>query len=173
MSLFDEWVALYEEQDNKSFKKFWDEYSTAETKIYKYLLSRPDEKFSGTVKERADELGVSHPIFAGFLDGINESLKNPMSKEELESIDEDTAFELDVDYEKLYFNMHNAKADYLYSLPEWDDILTEERRAEIAREYKMSKTVVKGVKIGRNDPCPCGSGKKYKKCCGAGKTQSV
>jgi preprotein translocase subunit SecA len=27
----------------------------------------------------------------------------------------------------------------------------------------------KGQKIGRNDPCPCGSGKKYKKCCGAGK----
>ena len=25
---------------------------------------------------------------------------------------------------------------------------------------------VKKVKIGRNDPCPCGSGKKYKKCCG-------
>lgn len=28
------------------------------------------------------------------------------------------------------------------------------------------KTVRKGKKIGRNDPCPCGSGKKYKKCCG-------
>ncbi len=28
------------------------------------------------------------------------------------------------------------------------------------------KTVVKGDKVGRNDPCPCGSGKKYKKCCG-------
>jgi len=26
--------------------------------------------------------------------------------------------------------------------------------------------VVVGPKIGRNDPCPCGSGKKYKKCCG-------
>lgn len=25
---------------------------------------------------------------------------------------------------------------------------------------------VRDVKIGRNDPCPCGSGKKYKKCCG-------
>ncbi|MCG2697671.1 SEC-C domain-containing protein [Candidatus Parcubacteria bacterium] len=23
-----------------------------------------------------------------------------------------------------------------------------------------------GNKVGRNDPCPCGSGKKYKKCCG-------
>ncbi len=29
-----------------------------------------------------------------------------------------------------------------------------------------SKTVVKAAKIGRNDPCPCGSGKKYKHCCG-------
>ncbi|MCI9274437.1 MAG: preprotein translocase subunit SecA [Clostridiales bacterium] len=28
------------------------------------------------------------------------------------------------------------------------------------------KTVRKGQKVGRNDPCPCGSGKKYKKCCG-------
>jgi uncharacterized protein YecA (UPF0149 family) len=27
--------------------------------------------------------------------------------------------------------------------------------------------VKKGEKVGRNDPCPCGSGKKYKKCCGA------
>ena len=26
--------------------------------------------------------------------------------------------------------------------------------------------VKKGQKVGRNDPCPCGSGKKYKKCCG-------
>jgi preprotein translocase subunit SecA len=30
------------------------------------------------------------------------------------------------------------------------------------------KTVKRdGKKVGRNDPCPCGSGKKYKKCCGA------
>jgi preprotein translocase subunit SecA len=27
--------------------------------------------------------------------------------------------------------------------------------------------VVAGAKVGRNDPCPCGSGKKYKKCHGA------
>ena len=29
------------------------------------------------------------------------------------------------------------------------------------------RPVKKGEKVGRNDPCPCGSGKKYKKCCGA------
>ncbi len=32
-----------------------------------------------------------------------------------------------------------------------------------------SQTVVRASpKVGRNDPCPCGSGKKYKKCCGVG-----
>lgn len=30
----------------------------------------------------------------------------------------------------------------------------------------VRKPIVKGKKVGRNDPCPCGSGKKYKKCCG-------
>ncbi len=33
-------------------------------------------------------------------------------------------------------------------------------------ENKPSGTIVKGKKVGRNDPCPCGSGKKYKNCCG-------
>ena len=33
----------------------------------------------------------------------------------------------------------------------------------------VNKTVRGVKKIGRNDPCPCGSGKKYKKCCGANK----
>jgi preprotein translocase subunit SecA len=34
----------------------------------------------------------------------------------------------------------------------------------------VRKPVVKGTKVGRNDPCPCGSGKKYKKCCGQNDT---
>ena len=34
----------------------------------------------------------------------------------------------------------------------------------------VRKPVVKGAKVGRNDPCPCGSGKKYKKCCGQNET---
>ena len=35
------------------------------------------------------------------------------------------------------------------------------------KEGGMNKTIVNnGPKIGRNDPCPCGSGKKYKNCCG-------
>jgi preprotein translocase subunit SecA len=37
-------------------------------------------------------------------------------------------------------------------------------------EVKKAKTVRSGAKVGRNDPCPCGSGKKYKKCCGKAAT---
>ncbi|WP_374546192.1 YchJ family protein [Rhodoblastus sp.] len=43
-----------------------------------------------------------------------------------------------------------------------------EGRWRFARELPMKgETVVLGAQPGRNDPCPCGSGKKYKKCCGA------
>ena len=37
------------------------------------------------------------------------------------------------------------------------------------QEYGAVKPIVKNKESGRNDPCPCGSGKKYKKCCGANK----
>ncbi len=36
----------------------------------------------------------------------------------------------------------------------------------ISDSSRPSPNISSGVKIGRNDPCPCGSGKKYKKCCG-------
>jgi hypothetical protein len=35
-------------------------------------------------------------------------------------------------------------------------------------EYAAPKPFIREPKIGRNDPCPCGSGKKHKKCCGKG-----
>ena len=99
----------------------------------------------------------------GFLDGINESLKEPNPIEEM---DADTQVKIEIDVEKLYYNMVEAKAEWLYEMPEWDHILTPERRKELFREQKKSGTIVKEKKIGRNDPCPCGSGKKYKHCCG-------
>ena len=43
----------------------------------------------------------------------------------------------------------------------------EQARMAGAGEAGTVQQVVRGEKVGRNDPCPCGSGKKYKKCCGA------
>ena len=80
-----------------------------------------------------------------------------------------TTVSLCFDKELLYKNMVDAKADWLYNLPQWDKIFTPEKRKELYLEQKKSGTVVKAHKIGRNDPCPCGSGKKYKFCCGRNK----
>ncbi len=41
-----------------------------------------------------------------------------------------------------------------------------ENYTESEPEQEMQGTVVNEYKVGRNEPCPCGSGKKYKKCCG-------
>lgn len=82
-------------------------------------------------------------------------------------MEEDTEVSLGFDKEKLYMNMVEAKADWLYGLPEWNDIFSREKQDELYKEQKKSHTFVReGRKIGRNDPCPCGSGKKYKNCCG-------
>ena len=50
--------------------------------------------------------------------------------------------------------MVGAKAEWLYTLPQWDALLTPERRKELYKEQKSSTTIVKDKKIGRNDPCP-------------------
>lgn len=41
-----------------------------------------------------------------------------------------------------------------------------QERIDVMKETRIQQVIRKGPKIHRNDPCPCGSGKKYKKCCG-------
>jgi preprotein translocase subunit SecA len=89
-----------------------------------------------------------------------------MTEDDLEKIDESSDISLDIDLEKLYLNMLNADAPHLYGLEQWDELLSEEKKKELVKTHRRAGTVVKGEKIGRNDPCPCGSGKKYKHCCG-------
>ncbi len=168
MSLFENWrsTAYNSEQDEKEQKKFWDVYFEKEEAVYEKLLTNPGEIVEGTVAELAAKYDMDAMTFVGYLDGINDSLVNPMNLEELE---ESSIVKLEIDHEKLYYNMLAAKAEWLYSLPQWDSILTPEKRKEITKEQRLSGTVVKAKEPGRNDPCPCGSGKKYKKCCGANK----
>ena len=147
-------------------EKFWGTYFQIEKEIYEQLLSNPDEEVKGTVKELAEKYGQEVLTMVGFLDGINESLKEPNPIEEMEA---DTVVKLPIDLESLYYHMVEAGADWLYELPEWDELLTPERRKELYREQKKSGTIVKERKVGRNEPCPCGSGKKYKYCCGRAK----
>ncbi|MCD8396796.1 MAG: SEC-C domain-containing protein [Lachnospiraceae bacterium] len=165
MGLLETWrnTAYSQETDKKTLQKFWSDYFLKEKGIYEQLLENPEEAVTGTVKELAEKYNVTVMEMTGFLDGINESLKQPNPIEEM---DEDTTVSLDFDNEMLYKNMVDAKADWLYNIPAWENIFDADKRHALYIEAKKMNTVVKGKKIGRNDPCPCGSGKKYKYCCG-------
>ncbi len=168
MSLLQTWrdKAYDQNADKGALQRFWQNYFLLEKGIYEQLLTNPDEEVKGTVKELADKYNIDVFAMTGFLDGINDSLKVPNPIEEME---EDTVVSLAFDKELLYKNMVDARADWLYELPMWDEIFTPEKKKELYLEQKKSGTVVKPKKVFPNDPCPCGSGKKYKKCCGRNK----
>ena len=167
MTILEQWrsIAYNQNADKNKLQRFWANYFNIEKNIYEQLLENPDETVSGTVKELAEKYGTEVLIMTGFLDGINESLKgyeNP-----IDTMAEDTVVKIEIDPEKLYYNMVEAKASWLYELPQWTEILSAETRTELYKKQKASGTVRRqGHKIYPNDPCPCGSGKKYKKCCG-------
>ncbi len=166
MSLYKQWTDLIEGQTDDTFEEFWEEYSQTETRIYENILENKDVHLAGKFSQLVEKFEANPVIFMGFLDGIQTSLNNPF---DLEETNEESNIDLDIDFEKLFFNMLKAEAEYLYTLPQWEDVLSEEKIVEIIKDFKRSKTVHKEKEPGRNDPCPCGSGKKYKKCCGANK----
>lgn len=165
MALLEEWqkIAYDQQADRGKLQKFWQRYFMLEKGVYEKLLTNPDEKVEGTVKELAEKYDLSIMDMTGFLDGINDSLVTPNP---IDTMEEDTKVSLAFNKEKLYKNMVDAKADWLYELPQWDEIFDADTKRKLYLEQKKSGTVVVGKKVGRNDPCPCGSGKKYKFCCG-------
>ena len=142
MSLYKQWTDMVVEYvKTKGEAAFWNEYTKIETAIYRDLLANSKEAVKTTITDFAKKYETSEEFIMGFVDGINDSLNNSYDLEALTATDE---LVLDINLEKLYFNMLEAKAEYLY----------------------MSCSVRNENKVGRNDACPCGSGKKYKKCCG-------
>ena len=165
MSLLTDWREFAYSHDDRTREgqEFWIGYFNQEKAVYEQILATPEEPVSGTVTELAQKYNMELTYFVGFLDGINESL---VEENDLEDLSEDSHVSLAFDKEKLYKNMVDAKADWLYELPQWKEIFSEEKLKQLYTEQKKSGTVVKAAKVYPNDPCPCGSGKKYKKCCG-------
>ena len=165
MGILQQWRdKAYDEKANKGdLQRLWSAYFAKEKEIYAQLLKNPDEVVKGTVKELAEKFDVDLMTMVGFLDGIHDSLKD---QNPIDDMEEDTVVNLGFDKELLYKNMVAAGADWLYDLEEWKTIFDEDKRKDLYKEQKASGTVIKPAKIYPNDPCPCGSGKKYKKCHG-------
>ena len=86
MALLEQWrkTAYDETISQDKLQKLWDDYFQEEKGIYEQLLKNPDEVVDGTVKELAEKYGVTVMTMTGFLDGINDSLKesNPIEERE-------------------------------------------------------------------------------------------
>jgi uncharacterized protein YecA (UPF0149 family) len=167
MSYYDQWQEILSagnsSQENEAEIQ---KYYQLETAAYERILQEQQEHIQGKASEVAADLGFGDQmtIFLGFLDGLQTSLQNRL---DLSAVEDETEIMLDIDFRKLYWQMHEAKAEWLYSLKAWDEVMPKEEQQALTREYRTSK-IVRREKIGRNDPCTCGSGKKYKNCCGKG-----
>lgn len=164
MSLYTEWNEnLKEITSQDEYQEFFKNYMGKEAECYKKILESKNPTIKGTLKDLAVQNEMSNLEFIGFLDGASTSFKDTLN---LDDLTEDSEITAEFNWEKLLWNMHDAKADWLYGMNEWDNIFDEEKKKEIKKDFNKSKQVIVGEKTGRNDPCPCGSGKKYKKCCG-------
>ncbi|WP_160724792.1 YecA family protein [Bacillus sp. USDA818B3_A] len=99
-------------------------------------------------------------------DLLIEALCHHFSKEALPEISEHMKKEYTttlVDIEQIGYGYYSIIGEYHPELKFW-------KQAALERELEFNQAsmqaAVPEVKVGRNDPCPCGSGKKYKKCCG-------
>ncbi|NJP41593.1 SEC-C domain-containing protein [Oscillospiraceae bacterium HV4-5-C5C] len=166
MSYFSEWSKKIEDSsDQQAFEAYVARYYELEQGAYKEILSSyPDKVWKMPAAQMAAELHFDGDmeIFLGFLDGIQSSLTQEL---DLESIQEDTPVELEIDFEKLLYNMHDAGAKWLFGLEEWNHVFDAQQQEAVALKFRKDHIAV-STKVGRNDPCPCGSGKKYKNCCG-------
>lgn len=163
MSLYEQWTQLLEKERTQiEADEFWTEYLKKEKEVYQELLENHNTVIEGKLSQLGARFNMDPVEFSGFIDGINSSLVEDIKIEEL---CEDSEIRFNIDFEKLFFNMLGAKADWLYNLDQWDKVLSIEKRIEIRKDFNKSRIAVSN-KIGRNQSCPCGSGKKYKKCCG-------
>lgn len=167
MTLYEKWNWQFSRENAQGGEAFITQYYQKEKKAYASILAGKNPEIETTVADFAVKYGMEEFEVTGFAEGIRTSLNNEADVDP-EKLESESPLKMSINWEKLYINMHKAKAHWLFNLPEWDGIYSEDERAAIMRNYHKSIQAV-SEKVGRNSPCPCGSGKKYKNCCGAGK----
>lgn len=144
----------------KKFYKFMHEKGLVSKELYDEMLAEIKENMPEwlATMERFDDPTIDDPMeiwFGGEQDALS-ALHDQLSEAE-----DDAEFLPDND-------SSTARQGSLF------DILTEDAgpensngAPEVSSSKPSSNLSAKSSKVGRNEPCPCGSGKKYKKCCGS------
>ncbi|BEP27908.1 preprotein translocase subunit SecA [Helicovermis profundi] len=146
-----------------------------EKKLLEYAFNKYEEKEEEVTSERMRELEryvLLKIVDSKWIDHIDamEQLKQGIGLRAVGNEDPVRAYQFEgFDmFNEMTENIQSDTVRLLYNVNVETDT-TRKKVAVITNEgpVETKKPVKRGVKIGRNDPCPCGSGKKYKKCCGA------
>ncbi|MCI8394860.1 MAG: preprotein translocase subunit SecA [Bacilli bacterium] len=151
--------------------------SKKEEEIIEYLTNEVNEDYEEKIKdapnfeefEKAIILRVIDSLWVNHLNEM-EHLKDGIMLRGYGQINPLQAYTMDGFelFERLLTKIDNNVAQFLLKAEIEQNL---ERKQVIQGnandgKEKVGHTVVKDKKVGRNDPCPCGSGKKYKQCCG-------
>ena len=193
MHILPENIGIEKEEFEKYVQKIYGiEYNVETDKIEKIreeLKNLAEEKY----REKEEELGTEElrkyeryvilkTVDAKWMDHIDamDQLKqgvnlraygqrDPVTEFKYESYDMFNEMTASIEEEVIRTILHSRKVqEQENKLPDiMKKLMTNFEAAKAATTEKSQPKVNKGEKVGRNDPCPCGSGKKYKKCCGA------
>jgi uncharacterized protein YecA (UPF0149 family) len=109
---------------------------------------------------------------------IVEALCHQLSEEGLEVVEkaaEEDSYSDIYESERIFYGFYKVMGVEHPKLGEWQRIANQRDEDYVKRKQELEgeetavpqiQPVINETKVGRNDPCPCGSGKKYKKCCG-------
>jgi preprotein translocase subunit SecA len=107
-------------------------------------------------------------LFGEFMKGIRERVTEVIFKVRLQQ-----SFVMKNVYDNAVENFQRPSGSGVGASPAAQEVRAERAAAsdepppvENAKDHQIKTIVNEGPKVGRNDPCPCGSGKKYKQCCG-------
>lgn len=161
-----------DEEIDLEFIEFYDTLDEEQKNLYMEMAGVEDDneiekmakKFRATLNEKQEKLFMDYMSISE-----DEEVLDPKLVKFLNSIDENTQEE--------FFSLSDNKSDdeeenirqvdkFVNTLNKKQKRLFVDYAASIPEEEIHKPVIIKNeLKVGRNDPCPCGSGKKYKKCC--------
>lgn len=141
--------------------------------IAKEMYAKKEEEFSSEQMREIERVILLRVVDSKWMDHIDamEHLKQGIGLRAYKQQDPSQAYQFEGSsmFEEMIYNIKIDTVKYLYHVQVQRAPERERVAKETATNYDDSvkqEPIRKDHKIGRNDPCPCGSGKKYKNCCG-------
>jgi preprotein translocase subunit SecA len=143
--------------------------------IARNIYAEKEEEFTSEQMREIERVILLRIVDTKWMDHIDDMdhLKQGIGLQAYRQQDPTQAYQLEGSemFEEMIFNIKQETVKYLYHVqiqkaPERERVVQETATNQAEDDSVKREPIRKEHKVGRNDPCPCGSGKKYKNCCG-------